>query len=97
MKKVLMGLCGLAGGLVFTGCVATTDPGYGYTGYSDYPATYVAPAPVVGGVWIEGDLYNDHGHWRRHPGHWDRRGYSRGHYDNHGYGYERGGHRGDWR
>ncbi|MDB6058839.1 MAG: hypothetical protein JWO95_2683 [Verrucomicrobiales bacterium] len=95
MKKVLMGLCALAAGFVFTGCVATTDPGYGYSGYSDYPATYVSPTPVTGSIYIDGGSYYDGGNWRRHPGRWDRGGYSRGRYG--GYqGYERGGH-GYWR
>jgi hypothetical protein len=72
MKKVLIGIGSVAAGLLMSGCVATTEPGYSY-GYTDYPTTYVTPAPVTGSIWIEGDLYNDHGHWRRHPGHWERR------------------------
>lgn len=97
MKKVLIGLSSLVAGLVFTGCVATTDPGYGYYGYSDYPATYVGPAPV-GSVWIEGDWYVDGGHWRQHPGHWERPPY-RGAQYHHGSwnAHHDQWHRGEWR
>jgi hypothetical protein len=96
MKKLLIGLCSAAAGIVLTGCVATTEPGYSY-GYTDYPATYVTPAPVSGGIWIEGDWYNDGGHWRRHEGHWERPPHSGARYHQ---GYWTGRHewhRGEWR
>lgn len=94
MKKVLIGLCSLAAGLVFTGCVASSGPAYGYT---DYPATYVGPAPV-GSVYIEGDWYMDGGHWRQHPGRWERppyhgARYHQGYWNNHHNEW----HRGEWR
>jgi hypothetical protein len=94
MKKLMWGLCSVAAGLAFTGCVATTDSGYGY-GYSNYPATYVAPAP--GQVWIEGDWYSDGGHWRQRPGRWERAPRSGAVYRRGYWGNRHEWHRGEWR
>jgi hypothetical protein len=96
MKKILIGLCSLVTGFVLAGCVA--EHRSGYYGYSDYPATYVAPAPAAGTVWIEGDWYMDSGHWRQHPGRWERpphRGvtYHQGYWNDHHNEW----HRGEWR
>jgi hypothetical protein len=96
MKKVLLGLGSLVAAFVFTGCVASTEPSYGYYGYSDYPATYVTP--VQGQVYIEGDWYNDGGHWRQHPGHWERPPYHGARYHNGYWGHGHSEwHRGEWR
>lgn len=96
MKHILMGIGCLGAALLFSGCVATTDRGYAY-GYTDYPATYVAPAPVTGSVYIEGDWYLDGGHWRQYPGRWERPPHSGARY-HHGYWTGRHEwHRGEWR
>lgn len=97
MKKVILGLCSVAAGAAITGCVATTEPGYGYydTGY--YPATYYA-APAPGAVWIEGDWYMDGGHWRQQEGHWEHAPYHGARY-HHGYwgDHHNEWHHGEWR
>jgi hypothetical protein len=95
MKKLLLGILSVAAGFVFTGCVATTQPGYGYYGYQDYPATYYA-APAPGMVWIEGDWYIDGGHWHQHGGRWEHPPYAGANYH---HGYWNGSHEwhhGEW-
>jgi len=94
MKKLLVGLSILVAGVVITGCVAERGPGYGY---SDYPATYVAPAPITGSVYIEGDWYNDGGHWHRHAGRWERPPYAGAHYRQGYWGTHHEWHNGEWR
>jgi hypothetical protein len=52
---------------------------------------------VTGGVYIEGDWYNDGGHWRRHEGRWERPPYAGAHYHQGYWGTHHEWHNGEWR
>lgn len=70
MKRILLGFCGVAAVVFFTGCYTTISPGVSIYTPGFYPAVVYGPAPVPGMVWVEGDWFISGGRWHQHPGGW---------------------------